>query len=143
MHRPTTHPIRAALAAVCLALLAACSQEPPPAPDEIVAERAKARWEAMVARDFEAAWQYYSPGFREQMAAADFAVEMSRRPVRWTASEILEVTCADDEPKCTVRARVNYDAPSGLPGVGRLSSRSGVTETWLQIGDQWWYSQDA
>lgn len=138
------HKIRRWTLIAALALLAAgCSREPPPPPEEVVAERAAARWSALVAREFETAWNYYTPGFREQMPAADFAAEMARRPVKWTDSEILDTACAENEPKCVVRARVAYEAPPILPGVGTLSSRSTVTETWLQIGDQWWYSGDA
>jgi len=46
-----------------IALLAACSDPRPAA--EVVEERAQARWEAMVARDFQTAWEYYTPGYRE------------------------------------------------------------------------------
>jgi hypothetical protein len=124
-----------------IALLAACSDPRPAA--EVVQERAQARWEAMVARDFQTAWEYYTPGYREQMTAGEFEAEMARRPVRWTAAEVFEVSCADEEPGCVVRARVNYEAQAAVPGVGMLKSMSGVTETWLQIDGKWWYSADA
>ncbi|MEX0914678.1 MAG: nuclear transport factor 2 family protein [Wenzhouxiangellaceae bacterium] len=126
------------------ALLAACSEpEPPREPAEIVAERAQARWNAMVEQDFQAAWALYTPGFREQLPAGDFAAEMRRRPVTWTAAEVLEVKCAGDEPRCEVRTRVDYKAPANAPGVGSLTGKRGVTEIWLQIGGKWWYSADA
>ena len=126
------------------ALLAACSEpEPPREPSEIVAERAQARWDAMVQQDFKAAWAFYTPGFRQQLPAIDFTAEMNRRPVKWTAATVLKVNCALDEPRCEVRTRVDYEAPSSLPGVGTLKSKSGVTEIWLQIGGEWWYSADA
>lgn len=125
-------------------LLAACSEpEPPREPSEIVAERAQARWDALVGQDFEDAWPFYTPGFRQQLPAGDFAAEMGRRPVKWTAAEVLEVECAGDEPRCEVRTRVDYKAPASIPGVGNLTGKSVVTEIWLQIGDEWWYSADA
>jgi len=124
-----------------IALLAACSDPRPPA--EVVEERAQARWQAMVARDFQGAWEYYTPGFREQMTAVEFEGEMARRPVQWTDAEVFEVNCADDEPRCEVRVRVDYQAQAAVPGVGMLKSKSGVTEIWLQIGGEWWYSADA
>ena len=124
-----------------IALLAACSDPRPAA--EVVEERAQARWEAMVARDFQAAWEYYTPGYREQMTAAEFEGEMARRPVKWTAAEVFAVDCPEDEPRCEVRVRVDYQAQAAVPGVGMLQSKSGVTEIWLQIGGEWWYSADA
>jgi len=124
-----------------IALLAACSDPRPAA--EVVEERAQARWEAMVARDFQTAWEYYTPGYREQTTAAEFEGEMARRPVQWTAAEVFEVNCAETEPSCEVRVRVDYQAQAAVPGVGMLKSKSGVTEIWLQIGGEWWYSADA
>ena len=124
-----------------LTLLTACSDPRPAA--EVVQERAQARWEAMVARDFQTAWEYYTPGYREQMTAAAFEGEMARRPVKWTAAEVFEVDCAGDEPRCEVRVRVEYQVQAAVPGVGTLRSKSGVTEIWLQIDGKWWYSADA
>lgn len=124
-----------------IALLSACSDPRPPA--EVVEERAQARWDAMVARDFQAAWEYYTPGYREQITAAEFEGEMAGRPVKWTGAEVFEVDCAEDEPRCEVRVRVDYEARAAVPGVGTLRSQSGVTEIWLQIGGDWWYSADA
>lgn len=124
-----------------IALLAACS-DPRPA-SEVVSERAEARWAAMVGRDFQAAWEYYTPGYREQTTAAEFEGEMARRPVQWTDAEVFEVNCADDEPSCEVRVRVDYQVQAAVQGVGMLQSKSGVTEIWLQIGGEWWYSADA
>lgn len=126
------------------ALLVACSEpEPPRAPTEIVAERAQARWDAMVRREFETAWQYYAPGFRQQLPAEAFAGEMAIRPLKWTAAEILEVDCPEKAPRCEVRARVDYQVPAGLPGVGTLKSKAGVKEIWLQIDGKWWYSPNS
>ena len=123
------------------ALLAACSDtEPPREPAEIVAERAQARWDARVRQDFETAWTFYTPGFRQQLPVEAFAYEMAIRPVKWTAAEFLQVDCPEGAPRCEVQARVSYQAPAGIPGVGTLKSKSVVKEIWLQIEGKWWYS---
>jgi len=131
----------AALAALAAILLAACADNRPP--EEIVAERAQARWDALVARDFDAAYEYYTPGYRELNTSADFAAEMRRRPVTWTAAEVFAVECEADSPRCEVRARLNYSAPGAIPGVGSIESSSGVREMWIQIGRKWWYSVES
>lgn len=120
-----------------VAVLAACSQPPRP-PEEVVAERAQARWDAMVARDFKRAWQFYTPGFREKSDPADFSAELSRRPVRWDAAEVTQVSC--DESRCSAEVEVEYTA-AGAPGVlGGMQGRRPVQETWIQIEGDWWYS---
>ena len=123
-------------------LLAACTGDPRP-PEEIVAERAQARWDALVERDFQTAWQFYTPGYRQQLPATDFAVEMARRQVRWTEGSVTAVECDEQENRCDVHSIVHYEVPGRFPGVGALKGESGVDEIWLQIDGKWWYSADA
>ena len=124
------------------ALLAACSDpEPPREPAEIVAERAQARWDALVERDYRTAWQYFSPAYRETLEDFDYATEMARRPVRWTSAEVHNVECDPERSRCVVQTRLEYSIPGMLPGVGSMQTRSGAEEIWLQIGEEWWYHQ--
>lgn len=133
-----TFAILAVLAAI---LLAACADNRPA--EEIVAERAQARWDALVARDFAAAYEYYTPGYRETTTAEAFSAEMSIRSVKWTAAEVFGIECEADAPRCEVRTRLKYSAPGAIPGVGSIESSSGVRETWIQIGRKWWYSVES
>ena len=121
--------------------LAACSDARPP--EEIVAERAQARWDALVERDFEAAWQFYTPGYRQQLPAADFAIQMKQRRIAWNEAGVQETECSAQEKRCNVRSVVQYQVPAQVPGVGKLKGRTGVEEIWLQIDGEWWYSADA
>ena len=120
-----------------IAVLAACSE--PPLPEEIVAERAQARWNAVIEKDFEAAWAFYSPGFRQQNDEAVFRVDMARRPVQWQSAGLESVQC--EEARCEAEFTVGYKAV-GAPGV--LSGFEGertVDEIWIEIDGQWWYAK--
>src|SRR5690625_1271508 len=72
------------------ALLAACS---PPAeddsrsPEEIVAERAQAWWQAHIDKDFGAAWALATPGFREATRREIFIDSRSIGNFRFLRSE--------------------------------------------------------
>jgi len=116
--------------------LAACSEPRPP--EEIVSERAQARWDALVARDYEKAWEYYSPGFRAENSADLFAAEISRRPVKWTAAEVLESQCA--VKRCEVTTEVTYTVPRAPGQLADMGGRRDLTETWIEIDADWWYS---
>jgi len=124
-----------------LMLLASCNEARPP--EEIVAERAQARWDALIARDYREAWKFLTPGYRETLEDFDYAAEMARRPIQWTSAEVFRVECDEDLPRCSVQTRIEYTVPAAMPGVGSLSSRSGSVEIWLQIEGQWWYHQDS
>jgi hypothetical protein len=140
----STHMTPRLVLAAALALVAAgCGEQTPPGPEDVVAERAQARWDALVGEEFERAWEYYTPGFREQLPAGDFALDMSRRPIDWVGAEVMGVDCAADDPTCTVRVRVEYKAPLPVPGATDVRSESGTEETWVQLDGQWWYSSEA
>lgn len=116
--------------------LAACSEPPPP--EEIVAERAQARWDALIDSDVEASYRYESPGYRARNKVTDHAVRLSRRQVTWREAVVRGVECGED--RCTAEVVVSYSA-DGAPGV--LSGMRGerpVEEVWIQIDGQWWHA---
>ena len=118
-------------------LLSACSE--PRAPEDIVAERAQARWDALIAKDFDQAWSYYSPGFRAQNPASSFAGTMQSRPIRWDSAEIRSVECAE-AGTCTVVVSVAYTA-IGAPGpLADMQNERPLNETWVELEGEWWYS---
>lgn len=129
-----------AACATVLLLLGGC-QEPPPEPSEAVTERAQKRWDALVARDFSAAWALYSPGFRETNPEGDFTWEMSRRPVRWEEARVAAAECDGD--RCTASVRVRYHVPAAPAGLNTLRNERRVEETWIRVDDQWWYVPDS
>lgn len=124
------------LATVAAVILAGCG--PGERQPETVEERAQARWEAMAAGDFEEAWNYYSPGYRDTTPVEAFAEDMRRRPVRWTGAEVLGAECDGD--RCKVSARVSYRIPSGPTGIEDMEPSRHVNETWIRTRDQWWYA---
>ena len=120
-----------------VALLAACSDPRPP--EEIVAERAQARWDALVKQEFEAAWEYMTPGFREHTDSRDYYVEMRGRSVQWTGAEVESVAC--EEGRCEVAVTVGYRIPVGPAQLSGMESERRLRETWIGIDGKWWYAQ--
>lgn len=120
------------------AVLAACTPaEPPRDVTEIVAERAQARWDAVIAGEHESAYAYYTPGYREQTSAIDYTIEMRGRPVQWMDADVGEVACEDD--RCTVVTEVEYRVPSAPAQLSGMGSRRPVEETWIRIDGNWWF----
>ena len=125
------------LAAAAAALLAACGGEPRP-PEEVVPDRAQARWNAIVEGDYETAWSYYTPGYRERVSAGEFSADMSGRPFTYRGAEIRSVECGEE--RCELRVAVSFEVPVAPNQLGGFESRQGVDEIWLFIDGQWWYS---
>ncbi len=129
-------PLASSLAAVFF--LAACEPQPELPAEEIVQERALARWGHMVERDFEHAWDYYSPGFRNGTPREDFVKDMNRRPIRWKDAEFLDTECDGD--RCKVRVNVTYRAIAAPHGQSRMEMTRPLEENWVRLHDEWWYS---
>ena len=120
-----------------IALLVACSDPRPP--EEIVAERAQARLDAMVARDFAAVWEYQTPGFREETPRAAFESDLKRRPVHWIDGEVGQVRC---EPKrCEVEVKITYKVPNAPAQLAGMGNTRPLTEIWISTGGGWWYTR--
>ncbi len=122
-----------------IALLAACSDPDPRPPEEIVAERAQARWDALVESEFDEAWTYMTPGFREHTDSRDYYVEMSSRSVQWTSAEVVSTEC--EQARCEVTVSVGYRIPSGPAQLSGMESERRIKETWIGIDGKWWYAQ--
>jgi len=118
-----------------LMLLSACATTP--SPDEIVKERAEARWEALLSRDYASAYSFYSPGYRSTTSATDFEIEFRLRRVRWTMAEYMDHDC--EENTCSVSFRMGYRVGSPVPGVNSWDGYDKVTDQWVKTSGEWWY----
>lgn len=117
-------------------LLAACAATGPKGDDELV-ERAQARWDAIIERDYDTAYALYSPGYRSTATRTDFEIELRSRRISWTEAAYREHEC--DGSVCTVTFDVKYVAPRPAPGIDKWDGRSSVNDTWIQSSGQWWY----
>ncbi|HKL51069.1 MAG TPA: hypothetical protein VJ908_07870, partial [Wenzhouxiangellaceae bacterium] len=112
----------------------------PRSAEEVVTERAQARWDALVARNFDLAYTYHSPGFRAQTPASSYAALMLTRPVRWDNAKVRSVEC--DEDTCNVEVSLAYTAV-GAPGVlAGMQNERPINEMWVKLEEDWWYSSN-
>jgi hypothetical protein len=122
----------------CVVLLvAACS---PQGPQQTLEERAQARWDLLLERDFEGAWAYMTPGFRETTPAFDYAVDAARRPVRWLSAAVSGKECEEDV--CKISVLVEYRAPGAPSGMSEIQLSRTIEETWIRLDGQWWFVQN-
>lgn len=93
-----------------------------------MAERASARWQAMVKGDWEGAYAYLSPGSREVTPLTRF--QSRSRVVQYRAAKVEKVTC--EAEVCKVAVSLTYDH-TVMKGVV-----TPLEETWLIEGGQAW-----
>ena len=119
-----------------LGLLSACASMAP-TPEERLAERAQARWDALLVKDYAAAYSYYSPGHRAKGSAADLEIKLRMQRVKWTAAKVLDTDCAGDI--CTVNIELDYQIASPVPGVDAWNGFDKAAEQWVKVDGEWWF----
>ena len=135
------------LAVVVLALLtAACATLSPSSPDEekvkVVTERATARWNAIIGKDFATAYGYMSPTSRATVTPTGFRAIASR--IAYREARVTGAAC--DAGTCRVKLMITYDAPAPVPtpiqGRNTLTMKGIQTpleENWVIDQGQLWY----
>ena len=116
------------VAVLMAALMAACATVNPRSSQDLVRERAQARWNALVQGDVKAAYEFFSPGSRTTLSLADFASGI--RLGFWKAVVVDQVECGAES--CEVRTTIEYDHRG-------MRVKTPHRETWVREGSNWWF----
>lgn len=103
----------------------------PSSPQEMEAAlraRAQARWELLLKRDLDGAYQYFSPASRAALSIETY--KRSVNPRIWRAAQVEKVECAALE-SCTVVITIDYATRGGV-------IRTSLREAWAFSGGNWY-----
>ena len=128
---------RRAVGAAALALvlgLGACATTGPQTPEDEVRARATGRWNALIAKDRERAYQYLAPTVRANLRFERFREAHGDTLAK--AVRVREIEC--ESATCTVR--VALDAESFIPGTRGTMLTTVHQETWVRQDGQWWFN---
>ncbi len=144
----TADGVRLALIAACALALAACAgqsarpgaDEKPAqtqlAPEEAASERALKRWDLLIERRFDEAYELLSPGYRQTMTKEAYVKTMKNRPVQWTRANFQKASC---EPElCSVEIQVTAQLSMPVMRIGTIDAMNFVSENWILSDGQWY-----
>jgi hypothetical protein len=131
-----TDVARWALVLWAIAAVAGCASLAPGKPEEVVRQRAQARWDALLAGEWKTAYGYMSPSYRALVEEKRFANQFGSG-AGWVSAEVFKVTCADE--KCTVVMEVKFKPILGMRA-GNVATTS-FEESWIREDGQWWMFQ--
>ena len=136
-HRfPHGFPALLRLAGLAVALsISACAGSA--ARPQSIEQRAQSRWDALLAKDFEQAYAYLSPGFRSSQSLSDYEMAFRLRRVHYDSAEYMDQQCEADA--CTVRLNMGYTLIAPLRGVKIWKSKAVIEEKWVRIDGHWWF----
>jgi hypothetical protein len=109
---------------------------PPPPFPEGVEERAQVRWDLLVARRADRAWDLLSPGARAAQKREEYAALFSHRPVTWLSAKVDSKKC--DADSCTLKVEVRYKAEIPQSSAGPIESTAYLEERWIRVDGAWY-----
>lgn len=104
--------------------------------EDVVTQRAKARWQALIIRDVNQAYTYLSPGYRLATPLRQYRGQIGGK-VRWKDVAIKSVQCA--QRFCDVNLNITYGINVATRGVPEQQVTTLLKEKWVLVDGQWWY----
>lgn len=134
------HRVLALLSVVVFSLLLGACASTGTAKKHPVEERAQQRWDALLAPDYDTAYNFYSPGYRSANSRVEFEISQRMRKVAIISAKVESSDCSADA--CTVTSLVQYRVASPVPGVSKWESGTQLQERWIRTDGKWWFVPD-
>lgn len=111
---------------------------------DIVSERRKAleqrvtaKWDALIRHDFDAAYSFTSPAYRQQFSLDVFKRQFATGRVVWKRIEVVDIEFkGNDAAKVGINIHLVY-YPAQAEKAIEMSPY--VQEPWVWVDGQWWY----
>lgn len=130
-----------ALAAAALALAGCGAIVKKDEDASVIKAKAVQRWDYLIAKKAEKAYDFLSPGYRTTTTREKYAAAMNNRPVTWEVAQFVDQQC--DTDVCTVHLKLKYKVAVNLHGVRQIQGDSPVTERWIKESGNWYYLPDS
>jgi hypothetical protein len=121
----------AAVLAGCASLGGLSKDSPAAEKESAVAERAKARWQALIKRNYQEAYGFFSPASRDTTSLAVYQAKIA--PIDYRSVSIDKVECVAEV--CTVKLTLTYDYPQAK-ATGVVTP---LDENWIIDKGQAWF----
>ncbi len=119
-------------------LLVSCkgAQVPAKAPEDVVRDKAAARWEAVLGKDYDAAYSFLSPGFRSRETAEKYRGRFVAGKAEWKEADIVGVACEVESCVVTIDAKYLF---AGVPPFPPMEVETQEEEQWVFTQGDWWH----
>jgi hypothetical protein len=104
-------------------------------PEELVAERAEARWQAMLAADYEKAYGFLAPGYRSRVSLDNYRARFAGR-TKWLEASLQRVTCEEDVCEARFTTKYRFLGSMQMPP---MDAGGTATEKWVLTQGKWWH----
>ncbi|WP_395374391.1 hypothetical protein [Marinicella sp. W31] len=116
-----------------LLVLAACSSQ-----EQTLEEKAVARWEHLIKGEFNLAYEYLTPGYRQTENVESYGLRMGASQVEWQEVTYEKKEC-EDENLCVVHVNIQYLYVMPVAGGKEMVQTTTIRENWIKKDDGWYY----
>ena len=116
-------------ACVSALVLAGCAAVEQRSDEEVIKEKAQARWDLFIKGDIRGAYEYLSPGARQTVTADQYVGSI--KPGLWRTARVERVNCV-------TRDMCEVDLTIGIMFAGK-ASHTPLREKWVRVDGKWWY----
>ena len=102
---------------------------------DILKERAQARWEALIKKDWDVAYQYELPAYRQTHDVSQFRAKFGSK-VHWQHIEAKSAAIAQENKTADVKLNLAYQLllADGVP----MENDIEINERWVKQEGEWW-----
>lgn len=129
-----------ALAAVVV--LGGCQPSPQSASDsvETLKARAQERWNYLIEKKAEKAYEYLTPGYRKSVPVEKYVADKMSVGLRWKRATVGAAECEDDA--CTVFVSLDYEVNLPNSGGKPIETFAPLREKWVKLSEKWYFLPD-
>lgn len=142
MSNPKLVVLSLALAAV--AMFSGCQTSPTRSGSgsdaDVVKQRAAQRWNYLIEKKAEKAYEYLTPGYRKAKSLEQYVGEKTAVALRWQGVSVSKADCKEDV--CDVFVAVDYEVKLPNTGGKPISTFAPMQEKWVKVGKQWYFLPD-
>jgi len=119
---------------IVTAALTGCATTDTRTAEERVADRALERWQAQIDKDWDKAYTYLSPGYRETNSVQRYRANHGGSAT-WSDPELKSIDCPEVDV-CDVQVVASYEVR--IPRIGNHQGRRPMQERWILVDEEWW-----
>jgi hypothetical protein len=106
-------------------------------PEDHVARRGRERWDHIAAAEYDLAYEYLSPGYRDKMSRTAYIVKLAGQRVRWKDADFEKVEC--DPEICRVSWVIHWTYNIPVRGAGAYDGEKPTVENWILADGEWYF----
>ena len=104
----------------------------------VLQDRAEERWEALLSKDWEKAYGYELPEYRETHDLSKYKRRYGSS-IQWKNVDIKSVAIQENQKNADVSGELTYQFVAPGVGGGVVQSVSPFKERWLKKESEWWF----